>query len=172
MFKNFIGLNTRFKLTDCLQGKQFFYRPGHTLTATGSSGSPDFKIVGTWRWWSFQPHPPATFTYKEIFLVLIRGWVDPTATGSTISKKNFNDTTENRTYDLPVCTAVPKIIALPATDCLNFFVYITNNMHQVSKIWFFHETLHVLGIFCAHHQELSVVHMAICMFHAGYVAAA
>jgi hypothetical protein len=45
-------------------------------------------------------------------------------------------------------------------------------MHQVSKILFRHETLHVSGIFCAHHQELSAVHVAIGMFHAGYVAAA
>jgi hypothetical protein len=36
---------------------------------------------------------------------------------------------------------------------------------------FCHETLHVSGIFCAHHQELPVVHVAIGMFHAGYVAA-
>jgi hypothetical protein len=28
------------------------------------------------------------------------------------------------------------------------------------------------GIYCAHHQELSVAHVAIVMFHAGYVAAA
>jgi hypothetical protein len=46
-------------------------------------------------------------------------------------------------------------------------------MHQVSKIFLFcHETLHVSGVFCAHHQELSAVHVAIGMFHAGYVAAA
>jgi Kef-type K+ transport system membrane component KefB len=44
-------------------------------------------------------------------------------------------------------------------------------MHQVSKILFCHETLLVLGIFSAHLQELSTVHMATGMFHAGYVAA-
>ena len=44
-------------------------------------------------------------------------------------------------------------------------------MHQVSKILFCHETLHVSGIYCAQHQELSAVHVAIGMFHAGYVAA-
>jgi hypothetical protein len=36
---------------------------------------------------------------------------------------------------------------------------------------FCHETLHVSGIFCAHHQELSTVDLAIGTFHAGYVAA-
>ena len=45
-------------------------------------------------------------------------------------------------------------------------------MHQVSKILFCHETLHDSGIFCVHHQELSTVHVAIGMFHVGYVAAA
>jgi hypothetical protein len=45
-------------------------------------------------------------------------------------------------------------------------------MHQVSKILFCHETKHFSGIFCAHHQELSAVHLAIGMFQAGYVAAA
>jgi hypothetical protein len=38
--------------------------------------------------------------------------------------------------------------------------------HQVSKILFCHETLHVSGIYCAHHQELSAVHVPIGMFHA------
>ena len=45
-------------------------------------------------------------------------------------------------------------------------------MHQESKILFCHETLHVSGIYCAHHQELSAVHLATGMFHAGLVAAA
>ena len=45
-------------------------------------------------------------------------------------------------------------------------------MHQVSKILFGHETLHVSDIFCAYHQELSAVHVAIDMFHAAYVATA
>jgi hypothetical protein len=45
-------------------------------------------------------------------------------------------------------------------------------MYQVSKILFCHETLRVSGIFCANHQDLSAVHVAIGMFYAGYVAAA
>jgi hypothetical protein len=52
------------------------------------------------------------------------------------------------------------------------FALITDKIYQVSKILFCHETLHVSGIFCAHHLELSSVHVAIGMFHAGYVAAA
>ena len=44
-------------------------------------------------------------------------------------------------------------------------------MHQVYKILFRHETLHVSGIYCAHNQELLAVNVAIGMFHAGYVAA-
>jgi hypothetical protein len=45
-------------------------------------------------------------------------------------------------------------------------------MHQVPKILFCHETLHVSSIFSAHHQELSAVHVAVGVFHAPYVAAA
>jgi hypothetical protein len=49
---------------------------------------------------------------------------------------------------------------------------INNQDASISKILFCHETLHVSGIFCANHQELSAVHVAIGMFHAGYVVAA
>jgi hypothetical protein len=52
------------------------------------------------------------------------------------------------------------------------FVQITNKMYQVLKTVFCHEALGVSGIFCAHHQELSAVHVAFGMFRAGYVAAA
>jgi hypothetical protein len=44
-------------------------------------------------------------------------------------------------------------------------------MHQISKTLFCHKTLHVSGIFCDHHQELSTVNTAIGTFHAGYVTA-
>jgi hypothetical protein len=50
-----------------------------------------------------------------------------------------------------------------------------NNQQDASSVQnflFCHETLHVSGIVCAHHQELSAVHVAIGMFRAGYVAAA
>jgi hypothetical protein len=48
-----------------------------------------------------------------------------------------------------------------------------NNQLAASNIQnlFCHEILHVSDIFCAHHQELSAVHLAVGMFHAGYVAA-
>jgi hypothetical protein len=45
-------------------------------------------------------------------------------------------------------------------------------MHQVSKILFCHKILQVSGIYSANHQELSAVHVAVGMFHAGYMAAA
>jgi len=44
-------------------------------------------------------------------------------------------------------------------------------MHQISKIYSCHKTLHISGIFCAHHQGLSTVHTAISTLHAGYMTA-
>jgi len=38
---------------------------------------------------------------------------------------------------------------------------------SISNIYFCHKTLHVSGIFCAHHKGLSTVHTAIGTFHAG-----
>jgi hypothetical protein len=48
-----------------------------------------------------------------------------------------------------------------------------NNQPDASifKIYFCHKTLHVSGIFCAHHQGLSTVHAAVGRLHAGYVTA-
>jgi len=42
-------------------------------------------------------------------------------------------------------------------------------MHQISNIYFVIKFLHLSGIFCARHQELSTVRSAIGTFHAGYV---
>jgi len=42
---------------------------------------------------------------------------------------------------------------------------------SISKIYFCHKTLHVSVIFCAHHQGLSTIHMAISTLHSGYVTA-
>jgi len=35
---------------------------------------------------------------------------------------------------------------------------------SISKMYFCHKTLHVLGIFCAHHQGLSTVHSVLVCF--------
>jgi hypothetical protein len=52
--------------------------------------------------------------------------------------------------------------------------FVQNNRLDASNIQnlFCHKSLHVSGIFYAHHQELSAVRTAIGMFRAGYVAAA
>jgi hypothetical protein len=49
-----------------------------------------------------------------------------------------------------------------------------NNQRDASSIQKFilSRNFTYIGIFCVHHQELSAVHVAIGMFHAGYVAAA
>jgi len=50
-------------------------------------------------------------------------------------------------------------------------IFVQNNQLDASDIQnlFCHKTLHVSGIFCAHHQELSNVRTATGTFHAGYV---
>ena len=57
---------------------------------------------------------------QEIFLVLIsvRGWVDPRATAQprrVMSMKDSNDTTGNRTRELPTCSSVPQPTVPPRT---------------------------------------------------------
>ena len=65
-----------------------------------------------------------------------------------------------------------NVLYVQVTVHLDNIRKITNKTHQVSIFLFCHESLHVSGIFYAHHQELSSVHVAIGMFHAGYLAAA
>jgi len=51
--------------------------------------------------------------------------------------------------------------------------FVENNQLDASNIQhlFCPKILHVSGIFCAHHQELSTVRTATGTFHAGYVTA-
>jgi len=67
---------------------------------------PDFKKIGTWRWYVCQLYAPAAFTTQNIYLVLIfvRGRVDLRA---TVRPEG------NRTHDLPPCSIVPQRTAPP-----------------------------------------------------------
>ena len=57
-------------------------------------------------------------------------------------------------------------------SCILLVLYLiqTSDARKL-KLKICRETLHVSGIFCAHHQELSTVHSEIGTFHAGYVTA-
>ena len=63
-----------------------------------------------------QPYSPATFTLQGIFLALVcvKRLSHPLgriATGRIMSMKNSNDTTGDRSRDLPACSAVPQLTA-------------------------------------------------------------
>jgi hypothetical protein len=80
---------------------------------TGPEGSrrmrlPDFKTIGTWRWQGCQPLPPGTH-----FCQRLSRPQGHSATGRIMSMKSSNDTTGNRSRDLPVCNAVPQPTAPP-----------------------------------------------------------
>jgi hypothetical protein len=76
----------------------------------------------------------------------------------------------NTDVNLRVQKGVRRVVRC-VTTLMNLRI---NNQKDASstKILFCHETLYISGIYCAHHQELSAVYVAIGMFHAGYVAAA
>jgi hypothetical protein len=58
-----------------------------------------------------------------------------------------------------------------STKCV--FLCINNQQDaSSSQNFILSQTVHVSGIFCAHHQESSAVRVAFGVFHAGYVAAA
>jgi hypothetical protein len=74
------------------------------------------------------------------------------------------------------------VVDLRTKDARGLYVQVTvhrdnlriNNQQDASSIQnlILSRNSHVSGIFCVHHQELTAVHVANGMFHAGYVAAA
>ena len=84
--------------------KQSRYRPGQALRVPGGWASQMSrqsahgcgKVVSPMHW------PP--------WLTSVTGWVNPSAVESIMSMKSSSDTTENRTRDLPTCSAVPPPI--------------------------------------------------------------
>jgi hypothetical protein len=56
------------------------------------------------------------------------------------------------------------------TQCIYVRINNQQDASRIQNFLFCHKNLHVSGIFCTHHQELSAVYMAVGMFHAGYVA--
>jgi hypothetical protein len=50
-------------------------RPDVAQRVSGALGSQISMTFGTWRWWGYQPHAPATFTPRKCSW----NWVDPRA---------------------------------------------------------------------------------------------
>jgi len=65
-------------------------------------------------------------------------------------------------YGLFLCNTVNAMKNFRKSNQLDASIY---------KIYFYHKTPRVSGIFCAHHQGLSTVHTAIGTLHSGYVTA-
>ena len=91
--------------------KQSRNRAGAAQRIPVGLGSQIFMTFGTWRWWGRQPHAPAAFTLRKMFLVLIftRGWVDSRAmvrSEGNVTEKS-KDTTGNRSWDRPTSSAAP-----------------------------------------------------------------
>jgi hypothetical protein len=49
--------------------------------------------------------------------------------------------------------------------CIVIDLFLNNQLYAlIIKILFCYKTLHVSGIFCAHHQEFSTAHLALVSF--------
>jgi len=89
---------------------------------SGSLRLPDFKTIGTWRWWG-QPYAPAAFTPQKYswysFLVEAELTPGPKCDRENKSMKNSNETIEKRTRDNPACSSVSQ----PAADSYVMLLY-------------------------------------------------
>ena len=72
--------------------KESLYRPDVAQRVPGVLGSQICMTFGTWRWWGRHPHAPATFTPRNVLvLIFTRGWVNPRAMVRTEGKTSLKN---------------------------------------------------------------------------------
>jgi hypothetical protein len=97
----------------------------------------DFKTLGIWRWLvSPTPRPPLPHRKYSCYSFLLEA-----AAGRNMSVKNSIDNIDNRTRDLPTCSAVPELTALPREPDFNSAVSkVSGYRERVDKVRFALET--------------------------------